>query len=336
MSERAVRFAMIGAGGHSSESIYPALRFTNLHLVAVADLDEQRAQTIGGRFGNPRIYTDYQKMLADEELDAVGVVGPPKLHHQAGLAVLQSGRHLFTEKPPAPDLAGARELQAMAAKQGVLAMTGFMKRHAATYVRAKEISQRPEFGRRTVLRLNYSHWNVELLSHLIYMSVHPLDLARYFMGDVAAGTVAKRDIGGNHVLALLLQHTDGGISQVTLSAHEPRVQESVELAGESALIQVHNLVELRYLPRTDRGHGSLPDGTKASVWYPEITIPGHEANNHILQGYAGELQHFAEAVANQTSLSELSGSIDDGVEAMRLVHALLHAPEGLSELQLPD
>lgn len=330
-----IRFAMIGAGGHASQSIYPALRFTDLELVAVADLDEDRARAIGSRFGSPKIYTDFEKMLEVEELDAVGVVGPPALHHQAGLAVLRSGRHLFTEKPPASDLAGARELQAAARDANRQVMVGFMKRHARNYARAKHLSEQPEFGEPTLLRLNYSHWRYQpLRDHLIFMSVHPLDLARFFMGDVVGGSVFKREIDGDHVVALLLEHVDGKVSQVTLSAFEPRVQESLELAGRSALIRVENLIRLDYLPPapaiTDAfGH----DESMVRSWYPEFTIPMADADSHVLQGYAGQLRQFAGAI---TSGEAVSPSIDDGVEAMRLAEAILAAPAGHSELVLPD
>jgi predicted dehydrogenase len=163
------------------------------------------------------------------------------------------------------------------------------------------------------------------------MSIHALDLARFFMGDVVGGTVFKRDIDGNFVFALLLEHADGGASHVTLSAHEPRVQESVELAGESALVQVVNLTELRYhrpMPEIADAFGT--DETMTSAWFPEFTIPMQDADNHVLQGYAGELRHFATAIG---AGEPVSPNIDDAVEAMRLVEALLAAPEGLSSLQ---
>ncbi|WP_026876822.1 Gfo/Idh/MocA family protein [Jiangella gansuensis] len=325
---------MIGAGGHASQSIYPSLRFTDLELVAVADLDEDRARDVGTRFGNPRIYTDLEKMLQAEELDAVGVVGPPELHYEGGRAVVESGRHLFVEKPPAPDLARTRQLEKLAAERGLQVMVGFMKRHASAYVRAMAISQRPEFGKRTILRLNYSHYHLPLRDHLVFMSTHPLDLARYLMGDVASGTVFKRGIGDHFVVALLLQHVDGGASQITLSAHEPRVQESVELVGESALVEVRNVTELRYHPAApDMRAVMSTDETMTSLWFPEFTLPIGSHDNHVLQGYAGELNHFAESIKTG---SRVSPGIADGVEAMRLAEAIYSAPEGLSELRLPD
>ncbi|WP_158564175.1 Gfo/Idh/MocA family protein [Jiangella anatolica] len=330
-----VRFATIGAGFQTEQSILPSLRFTDLELVAVCDLDEERARVVGSRHGALRTYTDYQKMLASEEIDAVSVVGPPELHHEAGLAVLESGRHLFVEKPPAPDLAKARQIQAAAASRGLQVMVGFMKRHAHAYVRARELSTRPGFGRRTMLRLNYSHVHyASLREHAIFMTVHGLDLARYFMGDVAGGSVAKREIDGNYVIALLVQHEDGGFSQITLSTHEPRVQESVELVGESALIQVTNLTELRYHPRASTWEDvQSTDESMVSLWYPEFAIPIEYTSNHVLQGYAGQLRHFANALAAGEAVSP---NIDDGVEAMRLAEALCDAPDGITPLRLRD
>lgn len=333
MNAEIVRFGMIGAGAHASHAIYPSLRYSNLVLTAVADLDEDRARNVGSRFGSPRVYTDFEKMLAVENLDAVGVVGPPELHHEAGLAVLTSGRHLFVEKPPAPDLERARALQAAASQRGLQVMVGFMKRHATIYQRAWKISQRAEFGRRTTLRLNYSHVHLPPQRHFVDMSIHALDLARYFMGGIVGGVVTKRTVMGSLVAAVLAHHSEGGISQITLSAHEPRVQESVELAGESTLVQARNLTELRYHPPAPGWDDVFAaDETMTALWYPEFTIPMEGTDSLVLQGYAGELRHFARAL---TSGAAVSPNIDDGVEAMRFAEALGDAPEGTTELRLP-
>ncbi|WP_129670092.1 Gfo/Idh/MocA family protein [Phytoactinopolyspora endophytica] len=336
MNGQMVRFAMVGAGAHASEAIYPALHYTDLRLVAVADIDKDRAGVVGRRFGASRIYSDFEEMLEREDLDAVGVVGPPELHYKAGIAVLESGRHLFVEKPPAVDLEQTLRLKAAASCNGLQVMVGFMKRHASAYVRAKEIAERPEFGLKTVLRLNYSHFHYSSLrEHIIYMTVHGLDLARYFMGDIRSASVMKRELDGNFVIALLAQHERDGISQITLSAHEPRVQESVEIAGESSLIQVNNLSELRYHPAAaELDDLRSTDETMTSLWFPEFAIPLEGTNSLILQGYAGELRHFGRSVICGTAVSP---SIDDGVAVMRVAEALFEAPAGrIAALRIPD
>ncbi|HJQ46578.1 MAG TPA: Gfo/Idh/MocA family oxidoreductase [Amycolatopsis sp.] len=329
-----LRFAMIGAGGHAGIAILPALRLVDIDLIAIADLNEELARSRARSFGIDRVYTDFEKMLEVEQLDAVCIVGPPALHHKAGIAVLRSGRHLFTEKPPAPDLEGALDLQREARVAGRHAMVGFMKRHAFAYKRAKAISQRAEFGRLTTLRLNYSHWHFgPLRDHLLFMSIHPIDLARFFMGNVTEGSIYKRAIDGEHVVALMAKHENGGMSQITMSAHEPRVQESVELAGESALIKVSNLTELKYYKAaSNTTDAELTDETMISMWQPEFAIPGERSDNHVLQGYAGELQNFVEAIETGQVLSP---NIDDGVAAMQLVEKISDARNGISTFTLP-
>ena len=64
----------------------------------------------GRSFGARAVYTDAAELLRQEAPDAVMVVGPPQMHHEVGLQVLEAGAHLWTEKPAAPTIAQAREL----------------------------------------------------------------------------------------------------------------------------------------------------------------------------------------------------------------------------------
>lgn len=326
---------MVGAGGHATNAIYPSLRHSRLALQAVADLDKGRAERAARLFGALRTYGDHREMLVAEDLDAVGVVGPPAMHHEIGLEVLRAGKHLFIEKPPGRSLEQARELQAAARDAGVQCMVGFMKRFARAYRRTAEIIASPDFGTPRVLKLNYSHWRqpAGLREHAIFMSVHPLDLCRFFLGDVAGGSVYKRRVGDDHVVTLMLEHASGAVSQIALSAFEPRVQEHVEISGDNTLVQVWNLMEIRYLRSAPGFADALgTDETMAGLWYPELTIPIPENESFVLQGYAGELAAFARALEEGRPVPS---SIDDGVEAMRLAEAVISAPEGMSTLVLP-
>lgn len=329
------RFAMIGAGGHATNAIYPSLRFSGMKLVAIADLSQELAERNAGWFGAERTYPDHTKLLEADDIEAVGVVGPPQMHLEIGLDVLRAGKHLFIEKPPGRTLADARLLQKTADDNGVMLMVGFMKRFAKAYRRVKEISATPEFGTPRLLRLNYSHWNyTPLREHLIFMSTHPLDLCRFFMGDVVDGSVFKREVDGNYVIALLLEHAGGGASHVSLSALEPRVQESVELSGDSTLVKVTNQTELRYDHRAPGFKEAFnTNESMASVWTPDFTIPFQDSDSLFIQGYAGEMKHFGDAVRGEVPLES---TIADGVEAMRLVEAVHDAPEGISPLRLPE
>ncbi len=175
-----------GCGSHASMNLYPSLRFTPARLVAVADLYEERRERIGRVYNVPRVYDDYVKLLDEErDLDAVLISGPPKLHHEAAIAAMEHGLHVYCEKPPAEDLAGTEEMLEVSRRTGRICMVGFMKRFAQKYAMAKEIGAREEFGRPThfLLRYSFKTGAGRLRGFLAGMASHAFDLARHFMGD---------------------------------------------------------------------------------------------------------------------------------------------------------
>ena len=326
-----VRLGLVGCGTHAWMAILPALRLAPIDLVAVCDIDTELAERTARQFGAPARYDRYQSMLTDEDLDVVAVIGPPDLHHMVGLDALASGRHLFIEKPPAVTYEAACDLADAAGDR--LVKVGFQKRHARAYRLARQVMSGPDFGTPSMLRVNYSHVRMESSTeHFAFMSIHALDLARYFMGDVVAGSVHVLERGGQLVIALTLEHAAGSASMLSLSSLEPRIQETLELAGDSTLLRVRDLCELtveRAAPSWEDCYQTGP--STATLWRPDFTLPTDDNNSLVLQGYAGELIDLAQAV--QTG-RPLDGDIHDGLAAMRLVEALARAPEGFSRLDV--
>ena len=326
-----VKLGLVGCGSHAWMAILPAIRFAPIDLVAVCDVERERAERVARAYGASACYSRHEDMLAREDVDVVAVVGPPTLHHSVGLDVLAAGRQLFVEKPPAMTYRDACELAEAA--NGRQVMVGFQKRYARAYRLARQAVASADFGRPSMLRLNYSHVRTApLLEHLAFMSIHALDLARFFMGDVVAGTVHVSERYGQHVIALILEHSPGSVSMLSLSALEPRLQETLELAGDSTLLRVRDLSELT-VERAAPNWADADETTPAMMtsWRPDFTIPTDHNNSLVLQGYAGEMVELADAILSRRPVE---GNIDDAVEAMRLVEALARAPVGFSTLDL--
>ena len=104
--DRHLRVGFIGCGGHAFRNVLPTFQYAPIDLVAVCDLDRDRAANVGRLFGARQVYTDYQDMLQHETLDAVFVVtnydaeGRPRYPAIATTA-MQAGVHVWIEKPPA-------------------------------------------------------------------------------------------------------------------------------------------------------------------------------------------------------------------------------------------
>ena len=102
-----IRIGYLGCGGHSYRNVYPCLQYAPIDLAAVCDLSEERAAHYGRQFGARRVFSDYQEMLSECELDAVFVVtGYDKesgcvTHPPHVIEALEAGYHVWLEKPPA-------------------------------------------------------------------------------------------------------------------------------------------------------------------------------------------------------------------------------------------
>jgi predicted dehydrogenase len=327
-----VAIAVVGCGLHSTTAILPSLRHAPVRLVAVCDLDIDRAEVARRRFGAESAYGSIGDLLARSDIDAVIVVGPPELHVSAGIAALESERHVFVEKPPGNTIAEAVRLQQAGRAAGKQVMVGFNKRHATAYRLVKQIANKPEFGPMTSVDMTYAHWPVPgLRLHLTDMSIHALDTVRWLLGDPVRLAIFKRPIHGNHALALMLEHPPIAVSRVDLSAFQPGVQERLVVAGERTVVSVENLVQLRYV----RQRAGVPDGEAnsrvTSSWRPEFSLPDRENDMQVLQGYATEMIAFCDAIREGSTVAP---SIDDGVAAMRLIEAISTAPDGLSVVDL--
>ncbi len=94
------RLALIGCGGMSKTHMR---RFDTLsdrvQLVAAADIEKERAESVREFVPDIRISTDYQDILNDA--DAVLLALPHHLHHPVAKTCLEAGKHVLLEKPMA-------------------------------------------------------------------------------------------------------------------------------------------------------------------------------------------------------------------------------------------
>lgn len=80
-------------------------------IVALADISEENARAFQERHGGEHIYTDYQAMLAEQQLDIVSISTWPHLHAPMVIAAAEAGvKAIHCEKPMAPTYGEARRM----------------------------------------------------------------------------------------------------------------------------------------------------------------------------------------------------------------------------------
>jgi predicted dehydrogenase len=135
-----VKIGIIGLGGISTWGHLPGYLEIpeECSVVAVCDavpeVVEQKAKQNGAR-----AYTDYEKLLQDDEVQAVDVVLPHYLHAKVALAAINAGKHVIVEKPFATNLEDADAIISAAKSKGVKLMVAENTKFVDAYRIARKL-----------------------------------------------------------------------------------------------------------------------------------------------------------------------------------------------------
>ncbi len=227
-SVRKIRIGLIGAGFIGRRHLGTLLGFDDVRVVAVADPLLARAREAAMPC-DAAAYRDYNRMLDENELDALYVCVPPFAHGAAETAALERGLPFFVEKPLATDLRTAEEIARGARERGLVTAVGYHWRYLDTTERARELlGENP-----ARLALGYwldstpppEWWVLEALSggQMVEQTTHVFDLARLLVGEVttmyAAGARTERrafpDADVSDVSVATLHFASGALGTVS-------------------------------------------------------------------------------------------------------------------------
>jgi predicted dehydrogenase len=118
MGSGPVGVAVVGAGNISAQYLANLTRFPDLRVLAVADLDEDRAAAAAAQYGVARS-GGLEQVLGMDEVELVVNLTIPAAHAAVALAALRAGKHVYSEKPLALDTPGGQEVIAEARARGL-------------------------------------------------------------------------------------------------------------------------------------------------------------------------------------------------------------------------
>jgi predicted dehydrogenase len=151
-----LKVGIIGVG-FVGEAHIEALRRLNsidIEIKAAAASSLESSKKAAEKLKVPNYYADYQKMLAEEDLDIIHNCTPNYLHFPINKAFMEAGVHVFSEKPLVLNSREAAELLAILESRDIYAGVNFNYRH---YPLVKEMKQKVknELGRLFHLRGSY-------------------------------------------------------------------------------------------------------------------------------------------------------------------------------------
>ncbi len=116
-----VNVAIVGAGGRGFSHVKA---FSSQNIVALCDVDDERAKKAYDKHPKANRYKDFRKMMEQKDIDAVVVATPDHNHAVAAMAAMELGKHVYVEKPLTHDIYEARMLTEMARKHKLVTQMG--------------------------------------------------------------------------------------------------------------------------------------------------------------------------------------------------------------------
>lgn len=135
-----IRVGVFGAGSFTNRQHLPNLaRIDGVDIVAVCDIDEERARDTADRFNIPAVYTDGHEMVDREPMDAMWSVVPASARTDVEVIAASKGIHIFSEKPQATRMSVARRIDRAISEAGVLSSVCFRERYRPIVQEAKRL-----------------------------------------------------------------------------------------------------------------------------------------------------------------------------------------------------
>lgn len=327
-----IRLGIIGCGAVTELRHLPALRQVDgVKVSALSDIDSARLERVAGRFKVAGRYTDYRQLIENEELDAIAVCVPPKLHTEIALIALGAEKHVFIEKPLALSLEDCDLLQQCAATHSALkVMVGFNLRWHRLLRAAKETIRLGELGEiklvRTVLtsgvrlRDDFADWRRQRQSGggaLFELGVHHFDLLRFLLGKEMEEVYASSLSGDD--TAIVAARMSGDTQVVSAFSEGTGENHEFEVYGKLGWLRVScyraDGLELYGASQYSGSMGTRLRGLARTLRQVPRMIHQWRRGGDYVATYTEQWRHFIDAIACNTPVAS---TLNDGRRALEI------------------
>lgn len=314
------KLGLLGCGRIAQVHANSILTHPDASLSRVFDPVEDAARALGERTGAAWT-TSADDVLDDPEIDAVVVASPTPTHVDLLTRAVRAGKAVLCEKPIDLDLA---RVDACAAEIGDLTgrvMVGFNRRYDPSFADVRARVQAGEIGtleQLTIISrdpapppLAYVETSGGLFKD---MTIHDLDMARFFLGDIVEVTVTGSNLVSPEIAAagdidgavLVLRGASGALATIVNSRRCAfGYDQRLEAFGELGMLSAAN-----QFPTSVRFSGA--ERTEAAAPYLNFFL------DRYTPAYRAELDHFVAGIDGDTPYTP---DFADGRAALLLAEA---------------
>ena len=350
---RNIRTAVIGIGNMGSAHAACILNgdIAGMTLSAVCDIDSDKRFRFAVAHPDILIYDDYLKMLENDNIDAVIIAVPHRLHADIAERALEKGKHVLVEKPVDISVSKAIALNAAARKYGSVFGIMFNQRTNPLFIKARELVKSGQLGElrstvwiitnwfRTQSYYDSGDWRATWAGEgggvLLNQAPHNLDLWQWICG-MPESVTAFCDVAKYHNIEvednakLIVKYKNGAQGIFISSTGEYPGTNRLEISGDLGKLVLENGT-LKWW----RLNKSVDEVCKTSEeGFPKIPFEYSELKQEESEtAHRGILQNFADAVLNGAKL--IAPGTDGIYELMLSNAAYLSEWKNNSEISIP-
>jgi len=338
-----LNFALVGCGriAKRHSELLGLKQINGAQLVAVCDLDESKAKSIGELFSVPN-YVDMHLMMQDENIDVVVVLTESGNHARHVVELAKYGKHIVVEKPMALTLADADAMIKACDNAGIKLFVIKQNRFNVPVVKLREAVEQGRFGKlvlgtvrvrwcRTQEYYDQAPWRGTWAMDggvLTNQASHHVDLLEWMLGEVdsvfARGATALAKIEAEDTAVAILKFHNGalGIIEATTAIRPSDLEGSISILGEGGSVEIGGFAvnKMKVWNFVDSLPGDEDVLDQYSVNPPSVYGFGHQAYyDHVVDCIKNKRRHLVDGLEGRKSL-ELINAIYESIETGKEVN----------------
>jgi len=166
-----------------------------VRVTALCDTNQDTLAATATEYNVAHTTTDFNALIARDDLDIIGIYTPGPLHAEQIVAALEAGKHVMVTKSMVYSIEEAERVIKAVDRSGKILLVTQSLRGRYDFMEAKRACDAGELGELFMAEAHYVHdlrpvyayspWRVQMPQDLILGGAcHPIDLCRWFMGDV--------------------------------------------------------------------------------------------------------------------------------------------------------
>ena len=258
-SHRNLKFAVVGCGRISERHLQAlASEHINAELIAVADINEERARNKSEKYHVPYYRDCHEMMKRHPEVDIIDILTPTGYHAENVIDIARYGKHIVVEKPMALKVSDCEEMIKACNTHGCRLFIVQQNRFNKAVQAARSALERGQFGKLVLgtVRVRWMRYQSYYEQDawrgtwaldggvMSQQASHHLDLLQWFMGPVETmqcqitTRLMKIEVEDTAVAIFKFKSGALGAFEATVATRPEDLEASLSILGENGSLVV--------------------------------------------------------------------------------------------------